>query len=186
MQGRIPMILDGGEVGIGIESTIVDLSEEIPTILRPGFITPHMLEDVLGEVRMDVALLEVSGDAKPKAPGMKYRHYAPQGQLVIVQGEEDAVVSEIVRRTKEKTAEQKTVGILCSDETKVAYPQGVILSLGSRKNNTEIAQHLFDALRKFDEEKVDFIYSESFDSPGLGMAIMNRLLKAAGHQVIRV
>ncbi len=186
LEGRIPMILDGGAVGIGIESTIVDLSEDIPTILRPGYITPEMIEQAIGEVRMDPALMEVSGSAQPKAPGMKYRHYAPKAQLTLVRGEQAGVTARIQELILAEAAAGHKVGIICSDESKDSYNADIVLSLGSRANEEEIARHLFDGLRQFDEEDVDVIYSECFDAPGLGIAVMNRMLKAAGHQIIDI
>ena len=112
MDGRIPMILDGGPVGIGIESTIVDLTEEIPMILRPGYITPKMLEKVIGEVKMDPGIIASDSLQKPKAPGMKYKHYAPKADLILVDGEEEKVVAKINAMAKEAVLLGKKVGIL--------------------------------------------------------------------------
>lgn len=186
LDGRIQMILDGGAVGIGIESTIVDMSEDIPTILRPGYITPEMIEQVAGEVRMDPALMEVSGTAKPKAPGMKYRHYAPKAQMILVRGRQAETITKIQQLSSDDKASGRKVGIICTDESKDSYNADMVISLGSRDNEEEIARHLFDGLRQFDEADVDIIYSECFDAPGLGIAVMNRMLKAAGHQIIDI
>lgn len=187
MDGRIPMILDGGLVGIGIESTIVDLTEEKPMILRPGYITKEMLEEVLGEeVRIDPGLVAADSDVKPKAPGMKYRHYAPKADLVLVEGETDKVVEKINHLSEEKRNAGKKVGIISTDETKNAYQADYVVSIGARADEDAIARHLYKILREFDEWNVDAIYSESFATPRIGQAIMNRLLKAAGHQVIYV
>ena len=186
LDGRIAMILDGGSVGIGLESTIVDFTEEIPTILRPGAINREMLEAVLGEVRLDPGLNGDNEAIRPKAPGMRYRHYAPKAQLAIVEGHTEAVICKINALTEEKMAEGKKVGIISTDETFDRYPEGIVKSIGSRQEEETIAQHLYGILRDFDEEDVDCIYSESFGTPKLGMAIMNRLLKAAGHQIIDV
>lgn len=187
LNGKIPMILDGGEVGIGIESTIVDLTEEIPVILRPGYLTKEMMETVISTVIMDPALMEVKSDAKPKAPGMKYRHYAPKADLKLVRGERDAVVDAINQYIKIEEAGGKQIGVICCDETKNCYPSATVRSLGSRTKEADIARHLFDILRQFDSINVDLIYSECFDDmPGIGQAVMNRLLKAAGHQVIEL
>ena len=117
MDGRIPMILDGGPVGIGIESTIVDLTEDIPMILRPGYITPKMLEKVIGEVKMDPGIIASDSLQKPKAPGMKYKHYAPKADLILVDGEEEKVVAKINALAKEAVLLGKKVGIIGTDET---------------------------------------------------------------------
>lgn len=184
--GRIAMILDGGNVGIGLESTIVDFTEEIPTILRPGAITLEMLAEVLGEVRLDPGLDEENKKVRPKAPGMRYKHYAPKAELIIIEGEPKAVAERINELTAEKVSQGSKAGIICTDESLSAYPCGVAKSIGSREEEETIAQHLYGILRDFDEEDVDIIYSESFRTPKLGLAIMNRLLKAAGHQIIEL
>ena len=186
LQGRIDVILDGGEVGIGIESTIVDLTEDVPVILRPGFITIEMLTEVLGTVRMDPGIVDENSKTPPKAPGMRYRHYAPKAELTMVEGQETMVVDEINRYTKEQMSSGKKVGIIATEETKDRYPAGEVVSIGSRKDEAEVARHLYQVLRQFDEWKVDVIYSESFPTAGVGQAIMNRLLKAAGHKKITV
>ena len=186
MDGRIPMILDGGPVGIGIESTIVDLTEDIPMILRPGYITPKMLEKVIGEVKMDPGIIASDSLQKPKAPGMKYKHYAPKADLILVDGEEEKVVAKINALTKEAVLLGKKVGIIGTDETIDRYPEVEVVSIGARSDEDAIAKHLYKLLRDFDEKEVDIIYSESFATPRIGQAIMNRLLKAAGHQVITV
>lgn len=187
MDGRIPLILDGGAVGIGIESTIVDLTEEIPMILRPGYITKEMLEDVLGrEVCIDPGIIATDSERKPKAPGMKYKHYAPKADLVLVEGETDRVVAEINRLTAEKRKQGMKVGIIATDETRSAYEADCVMSIGARDDEDAIARHLYKILREFDDLDVDAIYSESFATPRIGQAIMNRLLKAAGHQVLTV
>ena len=186
MQGRIPMILAGGAVGIGIESTILDMTGEIPMILRPGYITKEMLEKVAGEVDIDPA---VAGKQMPenvvaKAPGMKYRHYAPKGSLVLVEGPEDKVIEKINALTEEKTRLGYKVGVLGTDETLEKYQAGWRRSIGSRECPDSVAAHLYGLLRECDEQELDYIYSESFFADGLGNAIMNRMLKAAGYHLI--
>ena len=186
MDGRVEMILDGGQVGIGLESTIVDLTVSPPQILRPGYVTEEMLEQVLEGVDMDAALLNEDSGQAPKAPGMKYRHYAPKGELVVVEGSSDRVAEYINRAAEaDRHAGEKT-GVLGSRELLAEYRADVIKCVGSRGDEESIARNLFAVLREFDEEGVTKIYSESFSSPGLGQAIMNLLLKAAGHRVIRV
>lgn len=188
MDGRIDMILDGGEVGIGIESTIVDFTGEVPTILRPGYINQEMLEEVLGEVRIDPAILEGNQDRnlKPKAPGMKYRHYAPKGQLIIFEGNENSVVAEINRQAEAYLSEGKIVGIIATEETCVRYPKGIVKIIGNRGDEVSISRGLYRVLREFDTEGAQVILGESFEGGRLGQAIMNRMLKAAGHHVVRL
>ena len=193
LNGRIPMILDGGTVGIGIESTIVDLTEEMPMILRPGYITKEMLEDVLGEeVQIDPGILATdttdpsAEGQKPKAPGMSYKHYSPKADLILVEGDTDQVVGEINSLVKSIHTEGKKAGVIATDETMERYHADVVFSIGARDDEDAIAQHLYKILRDFDEQDVDVIYSESFATPRIGQAIMNRLLKAAGYQVLYV
>ena len=187
LDGRIAMILDGGSVRIGIESTIVDLTEKTPMILRPGYITPQMLSEVLGEpVEIDPGIIAADDTRKPKAPGMKYKHYAPKADLVLVDGAKDAVIAKINELAGEKKKTGKKAAVIATEETRNAYEADVILCIGSRKDEDSIAQHLYKILRDCDELEVDAIYSESFVTPRIGQAIMNRLLKAAGHQVIHV
>lgn len=186
LSGRIDMIIDGGPVNIGLESTIVDLTEEIPMILRPGYITLEMMREVLGEVEVDPGLIAADSDRKPKAPGMKYRHYAPKADLKVVEGATDAVVQTINEMSEALIAQQKRVGIIATEETRDRYKQGIVISIGARDDEEAIARHLYGILRRFDELGVDAIFSESFQTAGMGQAIMNRLLKAAGHQVLEV
>lgn len=188
MEGKIDMVIDGGPVGIGVESTIVDVSCEPPAVLRPGAITMEMLQEVLGEVTIDPAILgPVSPDLKPKAPGMKYRHYAPKAELALVASEDTGRMIEKVRElAEEKLKEGFQVGIICTDESRDAYPEGQVRSIGSRKDPASVAHNLYGLLREFDDLKVDFIFSESFPADHLGQAIMNRLSKAAGYHIINV
>ncbi len=186
LNGRIDMILDGGEVGIGIESTIVDFTEEIPTILRPGYITQAMIASVIGDVQMDKGLIAENSGIHPKAPGMKYKHYAPKADLVIVEGEEKAVADYINSEVARLTAKGEHCGVIAAEETKTDYQAEVVLNIGARADEESIARHLYDVLRQFDDMEVTRIFSESFSTPVMGQAIMNRLLKAAGHHVIQV
>lgn len=187
MEGRIPMIMDGGAVGIGIESTIIDLTEETPMILRPGYITQEMLTDALGEeVRIDPGIIASDSGQKPKAPGMKYKHYAPKADLILVEGETGKVIETINRLAGEHRAAGKKVGIIATDETMERYDGADTVSIGARSDEDAIARHLYKLLREFDDRGADIIYSESFATPRIGQAIMNRLLKAAGHQIITV
>lgn len=187
MEGLIEMIIDGGPVGIGVESTIVDVTEEVPVLLRPGAVTMEMLESVAGEVRVDPAILgPVSPDLKPKAPGMKYRHYAPNADLTLVEGPQDRVVSEINRLAAEKLLEGYKVGIICTDETRDSYPAGMVRSIGQRAKEETVAHNLYAVLREFDDLGAQYLFSEGFPADHLGQAIMNRLNKAAGYRIVKV
>ena len=186
LKGKIEMIVDGGSVGIGLASTIVVFTENILTILRAGYIDVQMLRVILGEVRMDKGLLAENSRIHPKAPGMKYRHYAPKGSLLIVEGQTDRVAAKIEEMAREKTAAGYTVGIIGTDESVGRYSSGIIKSIGTRSDEESIGRHLYSVLREFDDCGAAYIFSESFDTPKMGQAIMNRLLKAAGHQVIKV
>lgn len=185
LDGIIPMILDGGAVGIGIESTIVDLTDEVPTILRPGFITKEMLEEVVGEVQIDKGLA-VDAKVAPKAPGMKYRHYAPKAELIIVEGDSKVVVEKINALAKENKAKGICTGIIGTEETVGFYECEIVKSMGTRSDELSISSQLYRILREFDESDAEVIYSESFEQGEIGSAIMNRLLKAAGHKVMKV
>ncbi|MCD7715030.1 MAG: threonylcarbamoyl-AMP synthase [Lachnospiraceae bacterium] len=186
MDGVIDMIIDGGPVSIGLESTIVDLTEDIPVILRPGFISQEMLSSVVGEVRMDRGLLADDPSIRPKAPGMKYRHYAPKAPLFIVEGERERVQEKINELSASESAAGRKAGVIAAEETSDGYSHAIVRTIGSRKQEITIAQHLYAILREFDLLEVSVIYSESFETPQMGAAIMNRLMKAAGHQVIEV
>lgn len=184
LDGKIDMIVDGGPVEIGVESTILDFTVTPPMILRPGAITKEMFEQVIGRVEQDITLIQEDSGQAPKAPGMKYRHYAPKAELSIVEGEADDVVREINRLAAIKEAQGSRVGIIGTEETVNRYTRGIIKSIGTRRDEMTIASHLYEILREFDGEDVDYIFSESFSAGGIGNAIMNRLLKAAGHKVI--
>ena len=187
MNGKIDAIIDGGPVGIGLESTIVDVTEEMPMVLRPGAITVEMLRETVGEVGIDPAILgPVSADVRPKAPGMKYRHYAPKADLTLVEGETEAVVETINRLAGEKLAEGRKVGIICTDETKDRYPAGMLESIGARARQETVAHNLYAVLRDFDDRGAEYIFSEGFSEDNLGRAIMNRLNKAAGYHILKV
>lgn len=188
LSGKVDMILDGGHVPIGLESTIIDLTGEVPMILRPGFITKEQMEAVIGHVEYDkaVTLHKRDDSIVAKAPGMKYKHYAPQGDLVIYEGNEAGVVRAINEQARKECEAGEKVGILAADETASSYPYGIVRKIGSRREEEAIASHLFDCLREFDELGVTRIFSESFEDNPLGQAIMNRLLKAAGYQVVTI
>lgn len=181
---RIDCILDGGSAEIGLESTIVDFTEKIPMILRPGYLNQKKLEEILGEVRMDPGILAEQPHVRPKAPGMRYKHYAPKAELTIVEGAAEDVVAQIRILAEQQIREGRKAGIICTDETKDFYPYGDVKSIGARSDEASIARHLYGILREFDSDEVEVIYSEAFDTPEMGQAIMNRLLKAAGHKLL--
>lgn len=186
MSGRIDMIIDGGEGEIGLESTIIDLTVSPPQILRPGYVTKEMLSGILGEVDTDVTIMDGDSGQAPRAPGMKYRHYAPRGELLIVEGKPQRVIDYInSHAAADKAAGEKT-GIICTEECMEQYRADCVKCVGSRSREDSIARNLYAVLREFDDENVTRIYSESFAVNGIGQAIMNRLLKAAGHHVVKL
>lgn len=184
LTGRVDMIVDGGAVEIGVESTILDVTVEPPMILRPGAITKEMFEEVIGEVTVDRTLIRPDSKQVPKAPGMKYRHYAPKGQLTLVEGDRDKVIAKINELVKEKEEEGHKVGVIGTDETLDSYHADILRSIGSRQKPETVAANLYRILREFDDLECDYMYSESFFEQGLGNAIMNRMLKAAGYHLI--
>ncbi len=188
LNGIIDMIIDGGKADIGLESTIVDVTTEVPAILRPGYITAEMIEQIIGKVEYDKAVLTRVQDfnIKPKAPGMKYKHYAPKGDLTIYEGNSKSVVRAINKIAEEKLLTGYKVGIIGTDETVSYYHKGIVKTIGTRKDESTIAGSLFEILREFDSEGADYIYTESFENKQLGQAIMNRLLKAAGYHIEKV
>lgn len=186
LNGRIDMILDGGDVQIGLESTIIDVTGDAPVILRPGFISREDVETLMGSCTLDPAIVgKPDPNLRPKAPGMKYRHYAPKADMLIVEGDPGFVTRTICAKAAKDLAEGKRVAVLCTEESRAAYGDLSCHTVGTRGNEETIAHNLFRCLREFDEEKVDMIYSESFREGPLGGAIMNRLLKAAGYHVLQ-
>jgi L-threonylcarbamoyladenylate synthase len=178
LNGKIAGIVDGGATGVGVESTVLDCTTEIPMILRPGGVTREQLEEVIGFVAVDPAL-EEDGQA-PKSPGLKYKHYAPRAKLFLVQGNLEFLQKQI----DQANGEGKRVGVLTTEENFSAYHSALVLPCGTKHNLRTIAQHLYEVLREFDQHDLDIIYSEVFPEEGVGKAIMNRLTKAAGGDVI--
>lgn len=185
LDGKIDMVIDGGSVDIGLESTILDVTVDPPMILRPGAVTKEMLEEVIGEVVLDRILIDDNSDVAPKAPGMKYRHYAPNAQLIVVEGEMEDTVKAIKQIAYEQMRLGYKIGIIATNETVEFYTNGVVKNIGTRTNENSIAKNLYKVLREFDEEDVQYIYSEAFHGAGIGEAVMNRLYKAAGHHTIQ-
>lgn len=182
MSGRVSGIIMGGDCDFGLESTVVDFSEDKPMILRPGSITKEMLEEVLGEVNIDPSLTKKEDNIKAKAPGMKYKHYSPNAQVYIVKGEENNVITKMNELSKKNHAENKKTGIMCMSKDVDKFECDYVVDLG--KDYDEVAANLFDALIKMDEAKIDIVYSVCFESCGVGQAIMNRLLKSAAYRII--
>ena len=186
MDGRIDMIIDGDGVDIGLESTIVDMTSKEPMILRPGYITEEMLTRVLGSVAVDQTILSDNSKVAPKAPGMKYRHYAPKGELTIVEGDADKVVAYINAETEKHRKKGEKTGVIGTSEVAALYKADSVKIAGSREDEELFARQLYTFLREFDDEDIAFMYAESYNTEGIGQAIMNRLLKAAGHKVVTV
>lgn len=186
MDGKIAGILDGGCCGIGVESTVVDTTTPVPTILRPGGITREMLEERLGAVEIDPAL---NGDPalRPKAPGMKYKHYAPKAPMYLYEGSEavERLIAAAVRAHKDG----HRLGVLCDDATGerlrgLLRDPGAVQILAWGKDTADLAEHLYELLRDFDRCELSFILGLGVTEKGLGLAVMNRLRKSAGYQIL--
>lgn len=187
LDGKIEYILGGEKCDVGLESTIVDCTVEPACVLRPGGITLEMLREVNSKIYIDSAIMnKPEGDFKPKAPGMKYRHYAPKAPLKIVQGDLQKTIAKINEIVQNYIDENKAVGIMATDETINCYKKGIVRSLGSRNDISNIGKNLFEVLRSFDDLKVEVIISEAFEEVDFGVAIMNRLKKSAGYDIINV
>ena len=186
LSGKVACIIDGGPVDIGLESTIIDLTTDVPAILRPGAISLSDVEAVTGTAQMDPGLFAES-DERPRAPGMRYRHYAPRGELTIVEGDRQSVTEKIIDCCTYCNDHDRVAAVIAGSESAGAYRgRGfLVYDIGEREHEDEIAKNLYDILRQLDSDGVEYIYSESFEGPDIGVAIMNRLLKAAGHRVIQ-
>ncbi|MCM3664622.1 L-threonylcarbamoyladenylate synthase [Mesobacillus subterraneus] len=178
LTGRIAGIVDGGATGVGLESTVVDCTVEIPVILRPGGVTKEQLEEVVGEVSVDPALKD--SDQTPKSPGMKYRHYAPNAPFYLVKGTKE----QIQQMVNEKRNGRLKVGVMTTKENKNFYDADVVIATGEREKLETVAESLYDTLRAFNQENLDIIFGEVFPEQGVGQAIMNRLTKASGLPII--
>jgi L-threonylcarbamoyladenylate synthase len=183
LEGRVDYIIDGGKCGVGIESTVIDMTVDPPAVLRPGGITYEMIAGRIGEVAAERSGGTETAGA-PKSPGMKYRHYSPKAVMTIVEGDVDRVAARINELVAEN-ASLKT-GVLASNETLHRYDADIVLCPGSNKNPESVAAGIYDCLRKFDDLGVEVIFSEAFSEQGIGHATMNRLKKAAGGRIIKV
>lgn len=187
MDGRIDMIIDGGECDIGLESTIVKPTSDGVKLLRPGGITVEMLKSVVGNVTLDKVITEKpSSDEAPEAPGMKYRHYAPRAKVTLIVRDGTDFTRKAVEFLSEKIAEDEKTGVLCTDEIAAKLRGRYVVSLGAEGDAKTHAHRLFSALRGFDGTDVSRIYAVSDGEDGIGLALYNRMLKAAGYDVIKI
>jgi L-threonylcarbamoyladenylate synthase len=178
LSGQIAGILDGGPTGVGLESTVIDATGQAPVILRPGATTFEQLSEVVKELRPEAG--QASEENRPKSPGMKYAHYAPRGEMWVVYGAQEKRVEQIRIWLKEAIRQGQRAGILTFDEHFDLFPEGEVLSLGSKDDFSAMGRNLYERLRAFDEKGIDRIWVEAIPPDGLGAALMNRLLKAAG------
>ncbi len=187
LDGRVNMILGGDNSEVGVESTVIDCTINPPCILRPGGITLEMLKEVDSDIYIDPAIMKKPDkELRPKAPGMKYRHYAPKAPLKIIKGDLNKTIEKINEMVQNYIDAEKKVGIIATDETIDNYKKGEVVSIGSRKDLNTIAHNLFYVLRTFDEKNVDLILSEALEEKDMGVAIMNRLKKSAGYDIINL
>ncbi len=186
LMGRVDMIIDGASTGIGIESTVLDLSGDIPMILRPGAVTEEDLKRFIANIRVDSSIISEDKSIIPKSPGQKYRHYAPKAEMLVFTGEVQDIIQAINKKLGEYGGKGKKIGIMCTDETKDYYKDVLALSLGSRKNPETIGHNLFNTLRILDENNVDIILAEGIEVSNIGFAIMNRMMKASSGKIIKV
>jgi len=187
LNGRIDAILNGGPTRIGVESTVLDLSVEPAMVLRPGGTSLETLKMILSDVKLHPFVVTEKELAieNTRSPGMKHRHYAPKAPVIVVEGMITAVMATVKLLIANYWLQDKRVGVLATAETAWAYEADVVKSLGSRRNVDAIAANLFRLLREFDEEKVDIIITESVPTEGLGLAVMNRLRKASGYNIVK-
>jgi L-threonylcarbamoyladenylate synthase len=185
--GRIEVLIDGGEVGYGVESTVLDLTTNPPAVLRPGPVTVEELRKFTGDVEIHpIARADVPIEiAIARSPGMKYRHYAPVAEIVVVEGPVENMVLKVQELVDAQRRLGKKVGVLAMEETAPRYQADVVKVVGSRVDPRKVAKNLFKIFREFDSEDVKFIVAESLDPTGIGLAVMNRLRKAAGYNIVR-
>ncbi len=187
LDGKVDCILAGTQSDIGVESTIVDCTVVPPTVLRPGAITLEMLREIDPKIEIDKGIMgKPRKNLKPKAPGMKYRHYAPKAKVTIISGERKKTVEKIKEMVHYNIEKGKKVCILTVEENAKEYIEGVNVILGSMDNLSTVAKNLFEALRRCDDLGADLIFAEGYEEKGVGLAIMNRLNKAAGFDIIEV
>lgn len=187
LDGRVDYILGGSKSDVGLESTILDCTVNPPCILRPGGITLEMLREIDKKIYIDPAIMEKPSESlKPKAPGMKYKHYAPNAEVIIIEGNKEKTIEIINEMVQNDIEKGLRVGVMCTDETRDFYKADAVISLGSREKLEDVAHNLFGTLRTLDDMKLDRVFSEGFDEKNVGIAVMNRLRKAAGFNIIKV
>lgn len=188
LNGKIEFIVDGGSSRVGLESTVLDVTVDPPVLLRPGGVTPGQIEALIGPIDIDKTILgRVDAQNIPKSPGMKYKHYAPKAHVIIVKGRNTGnQVLKICDLAESFKKEGKKVGICATDQTLNSYSGYDSISMGDRDNPETIAARLFSLLREFDGMGAEVILAESVDEKGVGLAIMNRMVKAAGYDIIQV
>ena len=182
LDGRVEVVIDGGPTHVGVESTVLDLTTTPPAILRPGGVTREQLEDFLGAVIGPEASREGGDQQRPRSPGMKYTHYSPAAPLLLFLGPPELVVRAVAERAAAERRDGRRVGILTNDRHLEAYradPGDILVSLGPEGDARAAAMHLFQCLRAFDAEGAEVILAEGIDEAGIGLAVMNRLRKAA-------
>lgn len=184
LDGRVDAMILSADTELGLESTVIDLTVEPPVVLRPGDVTLAELRAVLGEVAVSAHVTDNVVPEKVSSPGMKYTHYSPQGELVVVKGTPDEIREKITKALSHHKGKPMTIGVLASDETMGFYHEGLIISLGSRNDPKEMAKNLFSRLRTFDELGVEKIYAEDIPLNNETLALINRLYKAAGYAFI--
>jgi len=187
LNGRIDAILDAGPTDVGVESTVLDLTVHPPQILRPGGTSFEALKEALGSVKLHPIViaekeLPIEG---PRSPGMKHKHYAPNAAVIVVEGSISAIVYKVKELADSYEKKGSRVGILATDETVAYYRADVVKTFGSRHDLAAVAKNLFRRLREFDAEGIDVIIAEGVSSKGLGLAVMNRLRKASGYNIVK-
>lgn len=186
MLGKVSGILIHEDVEVGLESTVIDMTTEPPTLLRPGGVTVKDLETVIGKIALSPNITEDIIPEKVMSPGMKYTHYSPKGEVVIVKGKNSEEKAEKIESQIKQLVRngEKSFGVLASDETIDLYKKGIILSLGSLNEPKELSKNLFDRLRAFDELDVKYIFAEDITVNNDTLALINRLYKSAGYRFI--
>ena len=186
LNGRIDGILDGGPANVGVESTVLDLTTDVPTILRPGGVTAEQLLTVLPDVQYDPAIEAGSRNAVPRSPGVKYKHYSPKARVIVLEGEPKPVANRTKEMIAAYSAAGQKVGVLASAENASNYSGAEVINYGSRSQPTAAAAVLYDALRRFDHLKVDVIIAEGLPTKGMGTTVMDRLRRSAGGSTVQV
>lgn len=186
LSSKVDIIIDAGHAKVGLESTVLDVLSDPPVILRPGGVTPVQLEELLGKVDIDPAVMaKADGDLKPRSPGMKYTHYSPKADVIIVEGKLEKVVRRINGLLTELEAKNIKAGVLATEQTRNLYNTAEIVCMGDRDKPETIAANLFRSLREFDGMGAQVILAEAVDNAGIGLAVMNRMSKAAGYNIIK-